>query len=432
MLTHADPDILTHVKALSSSTLSTIKSDFHGATSTVHDGLFGKEYYPIEEEGSSDTHSNTHVKAKSRMNAAFYPVKDKIPDVNSPQVQAWVNEIDWAKVPNIPVAPQHPQVKHFPLCPPQGQGNKEACWWSCTGCVAKTDVITCPNSKAWGLTYDDGPSPATWSMMKHLGEMKLTATFFIVGSRVVEFPDVVREQVAQGHHLGMHTWSHAGLTTLTNHQIVAEIKWTEKIIRDVTGLTLKYVRPPYGDTDNRVREILRQMGYTTVIWTVGWDTNDWRIMQNQVQEPEVIQDFKNVVEQAGSIKSQSGKAAGPISLQHDLSESATQLSTRLIPLGQAKGLMPMNLATCLSDNTPYRRGSKLGPGGATEKPNGGDSKGMARGMPGMEEADFASDADFPAGSGSRSERGAKLCGFKQTMAYAAVGLAAVASAMLTV
>lgn len=216
MLTHADPDILTHVKALSSSTLSTIKSDFHGATSTVHDGLFGKEYYPIEEEGSSDTHSNTHVKAKSRMNAAFYPVKDKIPDVNSPQVQAWVNEIDWAKVPNIPVAPQHPQVKHFPLCPPQGQGNKEACWWSCTGCVAKTDVITCPNSKAWGLTYDDGPSPATWSMMKHLGEMKLTATFFIVGSRVVEFPDVVREQVAQGHHLGMHSKESISLYSLVS------------------------------------------------------------------------------------------------------------------------------------------------------------------------------------------------------------------------
>ncbi|KAG0088495.1 chitin deacetylase [Podila epicladia] len=317
ILTHADSDISTHAKT-SSSSLATFKPDFHGVTSTVHDVLFGKNG-PLEDEGA---HSHTQIKAKSRMNAAIYPVKDKIPDVNSPQVQAWVNEIDWTKVPNIPVAPQHPQVKHFPLCPPADQVNKEACWWSCTGCVAKADVITCPNSKAWGVTYDDGPSPATRSMMKHLGEMKLTATFFIVGSRVVEFPDILREQVAQGHHLGMHTWSHAGLTTLTNHQIVAEIKWTEKIIRDVTGLTMKYVRPPYGDIDNRVREILRQMGYTTVIWTVGWDTNDWRILHNQVPEAEVIQGFKSVVERAGSIKSQSGKAAGPISLQHDLSEFA--------------------------------------------------------------------------------------------------------------
>ncbi|KAG0039229.1 chitin deacetylase [Podila clonocystis] len=431
MLTHADPDISTHAEALPSSPLSTFKPDFHGVTSTVRDALFGKENDPIE-EGASDTNSHAHAKAKNRMNAAIYPVKDKIPDVNSPQVQTWINEIDWSKVPNIPVAPQHPQVKHFPLCPPEGQGNKESCWWSCTGCVAKTDVITCPNSKAWGLTYDDGPSLATRSMMRHLSEKKLTATFFIVGSRVMEFPDILREQVAQGHHLGMHTWSHSGLTTLTNHQIVAEIKWTEKIIRDVTGLTMKYVRPPYGDTDNRVREILRQMGYTTVIWTVGWDTNDWRMLQHQVQETEVIQNFRNVVERVESIKSQSGTGAGPITLEHDLSEDTIRLSKKLIPLGQAKGLTPMNLATCLSDNTPYQRGSKLGPGGATQKPNGGDSKGMARGMPGMEDADFAPlPSKDSAGSVSKSEGGAKLYGFKQTMAYAAVGLAAVASAMLT-
>jgi hypothetical protein len=120
-------------------------------------------------------------------------------------VQAWINEIDWTKVPNNPVAPQDPQTKYFPLCPPSGQENKADCWWSCTGCVAKTDVVTCPDSKTWGLTYDDGPSLATRSMMKHLSEMKLTATFFIVGSRVLEYPDILREQVAQGHHLGMHS-----------------------------------------------------------------------------------------------------------------------------------------------------------------------------------------------------------------------------------
>ncbi|KAF8983304.1 chitin deacetylase [Haplosporangium bisporale] len=368
------------------------------------------------------------------MNAAIYPIKDVTPDVNSPQVQAWISEIDWSKVPNIPVAPQHPEVKHFPLCPPQGQENKAACWWSCAGCVAKTDVVTCPDSNSWGLTYDDGPSPATRSMMQHLSEKQLTATFFIVGSRVLEYPDILRDQVAQGHHLGMHTWSHAGLTTLTNHQIVAEIKWTEKIIRDVTGLTMKYVRPPYGDTDNRVREILRQMGYTTVIWTVGWDTNDWRMLQHQVQEAEVIQNFKNVVERVQSIRSQSGKACGPITLEHDLSEDTIQLSKKLIPLGQAKGLKPMNLAMCLNDNTPYQHGSKLGPGGAKQKSNGGDSTGMARGMAGMEDADFGSDASSkgPSGSGATSEGRWKLCGLKLVMAYAAVGLAAVASAMLSV
>ncbi|KAG0329234.1 chitin deacetylase [Podila humilis] len=232
----------------------------------------------------------------------------------------------------------------------------------------------------------------------------------------------------------MHTWSHAGLTTLTNHQIVAEIKWTEKIIRDTTGLTMKYVRPPYGDIDNRVREILRQMGYTTVIWTVGWDTNDWRMLQHQVGEPEVIQNFRNVLERITPQAATNGNGinggGGPITLEHDLTDATISLSKKLIPLGQ-------------------------GPGGAVDKPNGGDGRGMARGMPGMEEADFGSESGRKAtvssgGSSSSSSRffwrssklttssttstktteGMIIQALKQTMTLAAVGLTVVASTML--
>ncbi|KAI8357647.1 hypothetical protein B0O80DRAFT_424644 [Mortierella sp. GBAus27b] len=322
------------------------------------------------------------------MNTAIYPTKDRIPDVNSPQVRAWVAEIDWSKVPDIPVAEGLPDVPHFPKCPPDDQLNRSACWWTCAGCVSGSDIITCPDKNSWGLTYDDGPSLATRDMMKYLTEKQLTATFFIVGSRVLEYPDILKEQVAQGHHIAMHTWSHAGLTTLTNHQIVAEIRWSEKIIRDVTGLTMKYVRPPYGDTDNRVREILRQMGYTTVIWSAGWDTNDWRMLQNQVQEWEIVQNFDTHLAARDNIKSALGQPAGPVTLEHDLTNATIGLSKKLIPKAIEKGLKPMSLAQCLSDVTPYQRGSRLGPNGAVEKITNGEGKGSFRGMPGMEEQDF--------------------------------------------
>ncbi|KAI8349330.1 hypothetical protein B0O80DRAFT_367991, partial [Mortierella sp. GBAus27b] len=256
-----------------------------------------------------------------------YPAKDQIPDVNHAQVKAWVAEIDWSKVPKIPVAEGLPDAPHFPKCPPDELVDRDSCWWSCDGCVQASDVLTCPNQDHWGLTYDDGPSEATRDMMQHLKSKNLTATFFIVGSRVLEYPDILKEQVEQGHHIAMHTWSHAGLTTLSNEQIVAEIRWSEKIIRDVTGLTMKYVRPPYGDVDNRVREILRQMGYTTVIWTLGWDTNDWRVAKHQIQTPEIIQTFKNALDNRALIKSPStGQLAGPITLEHDLTDGTIELS----------------------------------------------------------------------------------------------------------
>ncbi|KAG0051105.1 chitin deacetylase [Gryganskiella cystojenkinii] len=354
-----------------------------------------------EDESIGGTSHAHGVGSRSRMKTSIYPTKDELPDVNSPQVRAWVAQIDWSKVPKIPVAAPLPNVPNFPKCPPVNLVDRSSCWWSCSGCVAKDDVVTCPSQTSWGLTYDDGPSLATRDMMHYLGEKKLTATFFIVGSRVLDFPDILKEQVAQGHHIAMHR-----LTTLTNEQIVAEIRWTEKIIRDVTGLTMKYVRPPYGDTDNRVREILRQMGYTTVIWTEGWDTNDWRMLQNQIQAPEVIQNFQKALSQRASIKSASGQVGrGPITLEHDLSEATISLSKSLIPMAQANGLTPMSIAACLGDLRPYQRGSTLGPHGAKEKADGGEGTSSFKGMVGMSEQDFKStipENDLLAASGRRS------------------------------
>jgi hypothetical protein len=121
-------------------------------------------------------------RTKNRMND---PPKDQIPDVNHPQVKAWVAEIDWSKVPNIPVA-------HFPKCPPRQE-------WMCS--VVRRSHL--PNDG--GQTYDDGPSEATREMMQHLSAKKLSATFFIVGSRVLEYLDILKVQVEQGHQIAMHS-----------------------------------------------------------------------------------------------------------------------------------------------------------------------------------------------------------------------------------
>jgi len=54
------------------------------------------------------------------------------------------------------------------------------------------------------------------------------------------------------------------------------MKWTEKAIMDATGHKVRYMRPPYGDIDNRVRFVLKQMGYVVVDWTDSFDTLDWQ------------------------------------------------------------------------------------------------------------------------------------------------------------
>ncbi|KAG0044405.1 chitin deacetylase [Gryganskiella cystojenkinii] len=405
--------------------------NFHGVVQWSRPDLLRQESSEDEREPSS--------KAKNRMNASLYPIKDRIPDVNSPQVKAWISEIDWSKVPNIPVAKGLKDAIHFPACPPKDKVKKADCWWSCDeGCVTDSDIMTCPQQGHWGLTYDDGPSEETLNMMSHLKSKKISATFFIVGSRVLEYPEILKQQVAEGHHLAMHTWSHAGLTTLTNHQIVAEIKWTEKIIKDVTGLTMKYIRPPYGDTDNRVREILRQLGYTTVIWTLGWDTNDWRLLAHQIKTTEIVSTFTTALNNLALVRSKTtGGLGGPITLEHDLIPETIELSKKIIPLGMARGLKPMSLAQCLNDPSPYQgpkagTGAAAGSNSATTPAKGAAQPAAVVGSgPGAVGSDNKVGSTVPATDGSLTPSSGKtrndatmVYGGLQTLGYAAMGLSA--------
>lgn len=54
---------------------------------------------------------------------------------------------------------------------------------------------------------------------------------------------------------------------LTNAQIVAELGYTRKVIKQVLGVTPTLMRAPYGDIDDRVRAISLAMGMVPVIWT---------------------------------------------------------------------------------------------------------------------------------------------------------------------
>ena len=58
------------------------------------------------------------------------------------------------------------------------------------------------------------------------------------------------------------------MTTLSNLEIVSELGWTIEIIHDLTGGRVPaYWRPPFGDADNRVIAIAKEVfGLTTVIW----------------------------------------------------------------------------------------------------------------------------------------------------------------------
>ncbi|CAO3565021.1 unnamed protein product [Mortierella alpina] len=278
--------------------------------------------------------------------ASKYPTPNAIPPINSPEVQQWLKEIDLTGAPQIALRTGAP-----PACPAKVDPNE--CIWTCDGCAAD-DITVCGRPNTWGLTFDDGPSTATPTLLDYLKTNKLSATFFLIGSNVVQYPATVQRELKEGHHLASHTWSHHALTTLSNEQIVAEMRWTEKAVFEATGVKLKYMRPPYGDINNRVRFVLKKLGYIPVDWTGDeFDTNDWQLPEKKMTEAQVIAHFSKSIDTYAA----SNKTKGFYCLEHDLSVETVSVAQKLIPLGQAKNITFANVGECESDASPYQGGT---------------------------------------------------------------------------
>ncbi|KAF9425272.1 chitin deacetylase [Podila epigama] len=272
-----------------------------------------------------------------------YPPLFQVPDVNSPEVQGWLSEIDLQGAPTISLNSGDP-----PSCPtePSFPGR---CNWICDWCWTE-DLFWCRRDNTLAVTFDDGPQVVTPQLLDYLKQEEVRATFFLMGSNVVLRPEIVRRQLAEGHSLASHTWSHKGLTTLTNEQIVAEVKWAEKAIHEAAGVRPRYIRPPYGDVDNRVRFVLKKLGYVVVNWSGGeFATDDW-MLPNMKTEQQIVDTFTQSLDNYIA----NGRQKGIIALEHDLSIDMVNLAKRLIPLARARGILVTDVPSCQNDRCRYK------------------------------------------------------------------------------
>jgi cellulose synthase/poly-beta-1,6-N-acetylglucosamine synthase-like glycosyltransferase/peptidoglycan/xylan/chitin deacetylase (PgdA/CDA1 family) len=136
--------------------------------------------------------------------------------------------------------------------------------------------------KQIALSFDDGPDPRwTPRIAATLRRLHVPATFFVVGSKVVRHPDVVRDLKAQGFELGNHTFTHSDLGALSRWERTLQIGLTENAIAGTVGLRPRLIRPPYSSVpaavttrQHRAFEQLVRRGY--VIALSNFDGEDWR------------------------------------------------------------------------------------------------------------------------------------------------------------
>ncbi len=147
--------------------------------------------------------------------------------------------------------------------------------------------------KAVALTFDTsvqaGQVPEVLDILKEHGT---AATFGITGEWAVTNPDLLRRIVDEGHAVINHSWDHASFTgedtdtePLNPDQMRDELRRTEEKIQEIAEVSTKpYFRPPYGDYDRSVNQVVRAEGYKyNVLWLIdslGWEGRSAKYIVN--------------------------------------------------------------------------------------------------------------------------------------------------------
>lgn len=224
------------------------------------------------------------------------------------------------------------------------------CWWTDSGCTKPKhkglpeDIKTCPEANTYGLTFDDGPNCTHNEFYNYLKQKNLKATLFYIGTNVATWPYQAQRAITDGHDICVHTWSHRYMTTLTNEQVFAELFYTARVIKAVTGVTPTCWRPPFGDVDDRVRAIAAGLGLTTIIWNQ--DTNDWDIQPYGTSSPNKISSNYDKIVQKGGQES-------VIVLSHELYNETMQMFINKQPEISKAFPNVVPISACYNITQPY-------------------------------------------------------------------------------
>ena len=176
-----------------------------------------------------------------------------------------------------------------------------------------------PSKKVIALTFDDGPHPIhTMSILEDLNKYDAHATFFVLGSRVQHYPEVLQKMLEQGNEIGNHSWDHPQLTRLSKNKIKSQIEQTQDAVEKATGSEPSLVRPPYGAINDNVREYMEDMEVT--LWDV--DPEDWKDRNEKKIVNKVMSKAKD----------------GGVILMHDIYQTSAEAAGKIIKQLHDKGL----------------------------------------------------------------------------------------------
>jgi endo-1,4-beta-xylanase len=171
------------------------------------------------------------------------------------------------------------------------------------------------------LTFDDGPGGTTQQLLSVLKANNVRATLFNIGQNARSNPSLVRAEVAGGHWIGNHSYSHQHMTSMSQSQMTSDLQQTQQAIQSGGAPAPKIFRPPYGEHNGTLDSAAGSLGLRTVTWDV--DSRDWAGASTQA-----------IVQAANSLQN------GGIILMHDQYQATRDAIPQIVKNLNNRGLCP--------------------------------------------------------------------------------------------
>lgn len=189
------------------------------------------------------------------------------------------------------------------------------------------------NEKKVALTFDAAwGADKTSKIIEILTENDVKGTFFLVGFWSEKYQDKIKEIDSAGLEIGTHSNTHPKMSTLSSAEQEKELSISSSLITNVTGKSVRFFRPPYGDYNDTLLETASKLNLQTIQWDV--DSLDWKGLSGE----QILSRVKN------------GVKNGSIILFHNNSDHILEALPLVINFLKSNGYEMVTLSNLVYEN----------------------------------------------------------------------------------
>lgn len=167
-----------------------------------------------------------------------------------------------------------------------------------SGCQEDFDILqydahyTVPvTDKMMYITFDCGyENGYTPGILDTLKEEEVSAAFFVTQTFIRDNVELVKQMKEEGHLVCNHTVTHPSMPGKSVEEQKKEILDCENYMKEAIGYEMDlFFRPPKGEYSQRTLQMAKDLGYTTIFWSMAYLDYD---VNNQPSKEHVIEHFK--------------------------------------------------------------------------------------------------------------------------------------------